>query len=373
MAWFPSPPSGFINWGRGQGEGADVSYREKVLHRKWLPPHSNPLPRARALGGEGERLALAGMVTLMTRPEGERYQQQIERWHAQRIARLAAPDGWLSLVGLEWLKPGANRVGSASDNDIVLAKASARLGTITWADDGSLSIALDATEGVTIDGVAKTHAVLRDDSQANPTTVAFGTVHFIAVERGGRKGLRVRDSEAETRTHFQGIERFPVDRNWCIEADWVPLDPPFQLATGTVIGTIENYPAPGRAVFERDGQRFELYPVLEAPGDMQLFLIFADATSGLETYGAARFLYADMPRDGRIVLDFNKAYNPPCAFTPYATCPLAPPENRLALRVTAGELKYAKKPWYSGTFQDPTDSKSGLSRDCGRAMAARNG
>jgi uncharacterized protein (DUF1684 family) len=272
------------------------------------------------------------------------YQQEIERWHAQRIARLTAPDGWLSLVGLEWLKPGTNRIGSAGDNDIVLAKAPAHLGTITWADDNSLSITLDAANGVTIDGIAQDRAVLRDDSRADPTTVAFGSVSFIAIDRSGRKGLRVRDSEAGTRIHFKGIERFPVDPAWRIVADWIPLDPPFQLATGTVIGTIENYPAPGRAVFERDGQRFELYPVLEAPDDKQLFLIFADATSGKETYGAARFLYADMPRDGKIVLDFNKAYNPPCAFTPYATCPLAPPENRLDVRVTAGERKYAKKP-----------------------------
>ena len=272
------------------------------------------------------------------------YPQEIERWHAQRIERLTAPDGWLSLVGLEWLKPGANRIGSASDNDIVLAKAQARLGTITWSDDNSLSIALDVIEGVSIDGDAKNRAKLLDDSHANPTMVAFDSVNFIAVDRGGRKGLRVRDSEAETRTQFAGIERFPVDEWWRIVADWVPLDPPFQLATGTVIGSIENYPAPGKAVFQRDGKRFELYPVLEVPGDTQLFLIFADATSGKETYGAARFLYAEMPRDGKIVLDFNKAYNPPCAFTPYATCPLAPPENRLDLRVTAGELKYAKKP-----------------------------
>jgi uncharacterized protein (DUF1684 family) len=272
------------------------------------------------------------------------YLQEIERWHAQRIERLTAPNGWLSLAGLEWLKPGANRIGSARDNDIVLAKAPAHLGTITWADDGTLSIALDATDGVTIDGATGTRAVLRDDSHANPTTVAFGSVNFIAVDRGGRKGLRVRDSEAETRTRFAGIERFRVDDTWRIVANWVPLDPPYSLATGTVIGTIERYPAPGRAVFERDGKRFELYPVLEAPGDRQLFLIFTDATSGKETYGAARFLYADMPRDGKIVLDFNKAYNPPCAFTPYATCPLAPPENRLDMRITAGELKYAKTP-----------------------------
>lgn len=270
------------------------------------------------------------------------YAREIERWHAVRIARLTAPSGWLSLVGLEWLQPGANRLGSAADNDIVLAKAPAHLGTITWADAGTLSISLDKDSGAIIDGKMETNAVLLDDSHATPTTVAFGSVQFIAIDRDGRKGLRVRDSEAETRTQFTGIDRFPIDPAWRIVADWQPLDPPFQLATGTVIGTIENYPAPGKAVFEREGQSFELYPVIEVPGDSQLFLIFADATSGKETYGAARFLYADMPRDGKIVLDFNKAYNPPCAFTPYATCPLAPPENRLALRVAAGELKYRK-------------------------------
>ena len=270
------------------------------------------------------------------------YAQEIERWHAARIARLTAPDGWLSLVGLEWLKPGRNRVGGTADNDIVLAGAAPHLGAVEWADDGSLVVSLRSDAGATIDGEAKTGAVMLDDSHHSPTTVAFGSVSFIAIDRGGRKGLRVRDSEAATRSGFAGIDRFPVDPAWRIVADWLPLDPPFQLATGTVIGTIENYPAPGKAVFERDGQRFELYPVLEAPGDRQLFLIFADATSGKETYGAARFLYADMPRDGKIVLDFNKAYNPPCAFTPFATCPLAPPENRLGLRVTAGELKYRK-------------------------------
>ncbi|WHZ20832.1 MAG: hypothetical protein OJF55_002981 [Rhodanobacteraceae bacterium] len=268
------------------------------------------------------------------------YVQEIERWHAARIERLTAPNGWLSLVGLEWLRPGANRIGSEAGNDIVLAKMPAHLGTIEWAGDDTLTIALDSASGATIDGRMETSAVLLDDNHAAPTTIAFGSVSFIAIDRSGRKGLRVRDTEAPTRTGFAGIERFPVDPAWRIVADWQPLDPPFQLATGTVIGTIENYPAPGKAVFEREGRRFELYPVIEVPGDTQLFLIFADRTSGKETYGAARFLYADMPRDGRIVLDFNRAYNPPCAFTPYATCPLAPPENRLDLRVAAGELKY---------------------------------
>ncbi|MGH8190284.1 MAG: DUF1684 domain-containing protein [Rhodanobacteraceae bacterium] len=271
------------------------------------------------------------------------YLQEIERWHAARIERLTAPNGWLSLVGLEWLKPGTNRIGSAADNDIVLAKAPRYLGRIEWDEDGALSLALDPAADVLVDGRRATHATLVDDIHPKPTEVSFGTISFIAIDRDGRKGLRVRDTEAPTRSGFSGIERFPVDPVWRIVAEWRPLDPPFLLATGTVIGTIEQYPAPGRAVFERDGRRHALYPVREAPGDHELFLIFADATSGKETYGAARFLYADMPADGTIVLDFNKAYNPPCAFTPYATCPLAPPENRLDLKVLAGEKKYREK------------------------------
>jgi uncharacterized protein (DUF1684 family) len=275
--------------------------------------------------------------------DSESYRREVEAWHAARVERLTAPRGWLSLVALEWLQPGVNRIGSAAENDIVLAKAPARLGTIEWEPDGSLSLAVDAAADATVDGRRAAHAVLLDDSHPEPTEVAFGTVSFIAVDRGGRKGLRVRDSEAATRARFAGIERFPVDPAWRIVAAWQPLDPPFALATGTVIGTIERYPAPGKAIFERDGRPFELYPVLEAPGDRQLFLIFGDSTSGKETHGAARFLYADMPADGRIVLDFNKAYNPPCAFTAYATCPLAPPENRLDLPVRAGEKKYREK------------------------------
>lgn len=267
------------------------------------------------------------------------YLREIEHWHAERIRRLTAPDGWLSLVGLHWLHPGVNTIGSAADNGIVLAQAPAHLGVVTWAADGTLSLALDPRGAATIDGQPRTHAALLDDSAPAPTTVAFGTTSFIAIDRGGRKGLRVRDSEAATRTGFRGITRFPVDPSWRIDADWQPLDPPFPLATTTVIGTLESHPAPGKAVFERDGSRCELYPVREAPHDRPLFLVFADATSGKETYGAARFLYTDPPRDGKIVLDFNKAYNPPCAFTAYATCPLAPPENRLDLRITAGELK----------------------------------
>jgi uncharacterized protein (DUF1684 family) len=268
------------------------------------------------------------------------YSREIEQWRARRVARLTAPDGWLSLIGLHWLEPGPNTLGSAADNAIVLAKAPPHLGVVEWRADGALSLQLAPGNGALVDGEAKSQATLRDDRDPNPTRVSFGSLNFIVLDRGGRKALRVRDADAETRTRFSGIESFPVDPVWRIVADWVPFDPPQTLETANVIGQMERYPVPGRAVFERDGHRHELLPVIEVPGDEQLFLIFADGTSGRETYGAARFLYADPPREGKIVLDFNQAYNPPCAFTAFATCPLAPPENRLDLRVTAGEKKY---------------------------------
>lgn len=271
------------------------------------------------------------------------YVKGVEAWRAQRVERLTAPTGWLSLIGLHWLKEGANRVGSAVDNDIVLAAGPAHFGTVTLTE-GKVSIRLDPTAGALINGQAGVGAQMLDDAHEVPTTVSAGTVNFYLIDRNGSKGLRVKDSQAEARTHFRGIESFPIDPSWRIEATWVPFDPPHTLETPNVLGQIDSYPVPGKAVFERDGKTFELLPVIEVPGDKELFLIFADRTSGKETYGAARFLYAPMPRDGKIVLDFNKAYNPPCAFTGFATCPLAPPENRLDLRVTAGEKKYAGGP-----------------------------
>lgn len=267
------------------------------------------------------------------------YTQTIEAWRGQRVERLRRPDGWLSLIGLHWLKDGTNRVGSAKDNDLVLAQGPAHLGVVTLAD-GKVRIALDPASGASIAGSAAKEGELADDSHDNPGKVVFGTANFVVIDRSGRKALRVKDSEAPTRTHFLGIDYFDIDPSWRVEAKWITFDPPRELEVPTVIGTVEKYPVPGKAVFQRDGKTFELLPVIEVPGDQELFLIFADRTSGKETYGAARFLYAPMPVNGRIVLDFNRAYNPPCAFTPYATCPLAPPENRLDLRVTAGEKKY---------------------------------
>ena len=291
-------------------------------------------------------LVLAGLVAGSVTATGvavsgddASYTQTIETWRSQRVERLRRPDGWLSLIGLHWLKEGKNRVGSAKDNDLVLATGPAHLGVVTL-EGGKTRVALDPASGASIEGSAAKEGELLDDSHESPGKVVFGTANFVVIDRSGRKALRVKDSEAPTRTHFLGIDYFDIDPSWRVEAKWIAFDPPHELEVPTVIGTVEKYPVPGKAVFQRDGKTFELLPVIEVPGDQELFLIFADRTSGKETYGAARFLYAPMPVNGRIVLDFNRAYNPPCAFTPYATCPLAPPENRLDLRVTAGEKKY---------------------------------
>jgi len=287
--------------------------------------------------------AILGVATVQA-ADVDSYKHSIEQWQAGRVERLTASDGWLSLIGLEWLKEGANRVGRAADNDIVLSAGPAHLGVVTLAHDGSMRIALDKDSDATIDGKAVTEAALVDDlhagADAAPTRVSFGTASFHVIDRDGRKGLRVKDTEAPTRKHFVGIDAFPVDPSWRIEATWVPAQPGETLEMGSVIGTIDKYPVPGKLEFTRDGKHFEILPVIEVPGDAQYFIVFADRTSGKETYGAARFLYIDPPKDGKVVLDFNKAYNPPCAFTPFATCPLAPPENRLDLRVTAGEKNY---------------------------------
>jgi uncharacterized protein (DUF1684 family) len=273
-----------------------------------------------------------------SKPAGS-YESQIEAWRAERVERLKAPNGWLSLIGLHWLKEGKNTVGADKDNDIVLAAGPGHLGTIALTK-GKATIDLVTGTGATVDGKGQKTATLLDDSNEKPTTVAFGTVSFYMIDRNGKKGLRVKDSNAATRTHFVGIDNYPIDPKWRVDATWVEYKPPHTLEIPNVLGQIDKMPVPGKAVFERDGKKYELLPVLEDPDAKEIWFIFADKTSAKETYGGGRFLYADMPKNGKVTIDFNKAYNPPCAFTPHATCPLAPPENRLAIPVTAGEKKY---------------------------------
>lgn len=270
----------------------------------------------------------------------------IEAWRTARLARLQKPDGWLSLIGLHWLIEGEQTLGHAAGNDIELAAGPDRFGSIRLHGDEVLFAAADGGPQVLVSNSTgergedgRTWHVLAADASGKPSIVSADTVSFLVIERGGKYALRVRDSEAKTLKQFAGIERFPVDDSWRIVADWTPHEAPQSFGIQTVIGTIEEMPNPGYGTFTREGREYRIYPVVEE-GSEDLFIIFADRTSGKETYGPGRFVYAPWPKDGKLVIDFNKAYNPPCALNPFSTCPLPPPENRLDLRVTAGEKKY---------------------------------
>lgn len=259
-----------------------------------------------------------------------------EAWREQRTRALTAEDGWLALVGRHPLPPGTHTLGSAPDNAIRLAAGPARLGVITRGPDHRVTLALADGVEARIDGTTARTAELVHAGDA-PTYVRFGTANFYIMPRGDDFFVRVRDAASPRRTGFTGLAWFPPDPAWRIEATWVPFDPPRSVPILNVMGQTTPETVPGKAVFTRDGRTLELLPVTAGN---RLFFIFTDETAGEETYEAARFLCADAPRDGRVVLDFNRAYNPPCAFSPFTTCPLPPRENRLPVRVTAGEKAY---------------------------------
>ena len=270
------------------------------------------------------------------------YVREIEQWRAARLERLVAPDGWLSLVGLHLLKDGVNTIGSANDNDVVIAKLPARFGTVRVAPDRTVELRVEpGVEDVRVNGTVTSAAELHLGAGAvTPTLVTVGSMSFFVIDRGGKKALRVKDSDADRRKHFAGIDYFPIDPTWRIEARWVAFERSRQIMTTNSEGRPSPALVPGKAVFERDGKQIELLAIDEGLTEPLLFVI-SDLTTGGETYAAARFLSVERPKDGAtIVLDFNRAENPPCAFTPFAICPLPPKENRLPFAVKVGEKSY---------------------------------
>jgi uncharacterized protein (DUF1684 family) len=269
------------------------------------------------------------------------YLQQISQWQAQRLADLLAPSGWLSLTGFGWLEPGDNRIGSAADNDIVFRHGPAHLGVVTLTASGEVRIRLPAGSDAKIDGSPVPEARLFDDAGIGkaPSVVSCGTASLFVIHRDGRKALRVKDEAAARSVQFAGLDYFAVDPAWRVIADWVPFATPYKLSLNRRLGSVSTVDVPGKARFRLHGRTHTLLPYQEKPGG-DLFFVLADQTSGEETYDKARFLYAAPPADGKLVLDFNKAHNPPSAFTPYANCPIAPPENALDMRVTVGEKRY---------------------------------
>ncbi|MGE0639363.1 MAG: DUF1684 domain-containing protein [Thermoanaerobaculia bacterium] len=283
----------------------------------------------------------AAGATVVTDAAAIPWEDRVAAWKRHRHDRLERTDGWLTLVGLSWLEEGDNRVGSAPDSRVLLpeGKAPALLGVIHKEGDRTT---FRAAPGVTVasGGAAVTEIAMTSDRDGTPTPIETGSLTFTVIERAERLAVRVRDSESETLRAFRGLDYYPLDPAWRIDGRFEPAAEVGEVSVPNAVGYEEKIRAPGHVVFELGGQEFRLL-ALDDTGDGRLFLVFGDPTNGSETYGGGRFLYTDEPRDGRVEIDFNRAYNPPCVFTPYATCPLPPPGNRLSVAVRAGEKRYS--------------------------------
>jgi uncharacterized protein (DUF1684 family) len=268
----------------------------------------------------------------------------VEQWKARRVASLTSETGWLTLTGLYWLKPGENTFGRAKSNTLVLDNKSLaeRAGAFV-VKDGKVHFVARKGANVTHEGKPVSDIELASDLTSDPTLLKSGSLSFYLIERVGKLGIRVRDSENPHRKNFVGLQYFPVDDNWVVDAHFEPYNPRKKVPIINILGMQEDMDAPGALVFTHAGKEYRLDALLEDPADKELFIMFADGTSGRETYGAGRFMYVPLPsKDATVRLNFNKAYNPPCAFNTFATCPLPPPQNKLmTVRVEAGEKTYA--------------------------------
>ncbi len=250
-----------------------------------------------------------------------------QAWRNARQAELSGPDSWIGLVGLYWLEPGGNRVGSSADCVVRLPGGPLHLGDLAWSGE--------ALRWLPVTGEALELATDRDGVA---TVVDCSPWAFFVVEREGRLAARVRDRAWATRQTFSGVPVYDYDPAWVIDADWQVLPQPLAIEVPNVVGDLKPVVVTHQAVFEVAGERVTLLPM--AVSEQDVFFVFRDRSSGRETYGAGRFLKVAPAVDGRIRLDFNFAFNPPCAFTAFATCPLPPPENWLPFVVPAGERKW---------------------------------
>lgn len=271
------------------------------------------------------------------------YKSEIQKWQSVRLANLTKEDGWLTLVGLFWLNEGENKFGSDPGNPIVLPKDKApSLAGSLWLEKGRVRLAARSGVEITAGGKSVTALDLKDDNDdSGPTILKLGSLLINVVKRGERIGVRVKDTESRTRREFKGLEYYPIDPKWRIEARFEPYQPPKTIPITNVLSMTDDETSPGALAFEVNGKNYRIDPILEK-GETDLFVMIADETTGRETYGAGRYLYVSPPdASGKVIIDFNRAYSPPCAFTNFATCPLPPRQNHLPFRIEAGEKKYA--------------------------------
>ncbi|MEZ5345964.1 MAG: DUF1684 domain-containing protein [Pyrinomonadaceae bacterium] len=269
------------------------------------------------------------------------YKNRIEKWQAEYERSLTADDGWLTLAGLFWLEEGENSIGTGSEFDIELPERlrSGKFGTIIL-KDGSAELKVEKGVAAFVDEKQVTDIALAPDTTGKPTIVKSGDIEFLLLKRNERSGIRVRDKKNPDRVNFKGLDWFPIDQKFEITADFESFDKDRDMPVPNVLGQTVQMKSPGLLRFKIGGQDYTLQPAHN--GDGRLFIIFRDTSSKTETYGAGRFLYTKMPENGKVVLDFNKAENPPCAYTDFATCPLPPSQNELDIDLNAGEMDFKK-------------------------------
>jgi uncharacterized protein (DUF1684 family) len=278
-------------------------------------------------------ILIALVATASNNPIDSAYQQSFDKWKAEQVNDLKT--NWLVLAGLFWLKPGDNSFGSDSASAILFPKGPAHAGVFTLqGEDVTAKFSPDAH--AVIDGKPATNQTLLPDSSGKRTIVEMGSLRFYLIKRGARLGIRLKDLDSEAARNFHDLVFFPLDLNYRVTAKWVPSDGKKTVDVPTVLGDVNPTPVTGTAVFTLNGQQFQLTDLGGDPSK-GLFIVFNDLTSKTETYPGGRFLDTDPVVNGTVVLDFNRAYNPPCAVTPYATCPLAPKENRLTIALPVGE------------------------------------
>ena len=293
---------------------------------------------------------LLGSICAAQATQDSSWQAGILQWRKDHAADLLRPDGWLSLSGLIWLQEGDNTVGSAADSRIRVPAGNPPKIAILRLSGQSVTLAAPAgafPAGLQLAGSPAKEGPLRvdpDNDKYNPH-LTVGTLNMYVIRRADRFALRIKDSHSDALLHFHGLNWYPPDPAYRVPGKWIPYSPQKTVMLATLVGTSYSQPVPGVVEFVLQGKSYRLEPVLEDPGVPKLFFILRDKTSATTTYGACRFLYTGFPsngldKPGELVMDFNRLENPPCAYTPYATCPLPPSGNRLPISLPVGEKRY---------------------------------
>jgi uncharacterized protein (DUF1684 family) len=304
------------------------------------------LPAAIPLAGLSFAPRPAAAQTAVTSAESE-WRQDLEAWRTRRAQEIGSPTGPLTLIGLEWLKPGANSLGAAPDNQIQIhAEVPGHIGLFTVSGKAVqlLAIGDGFPMDLTIDGQSAREGALVVDGP-KPSVIGWRGLSMTVLDRGGRFALRINDSDSPARTAFHGLNWYPADPQLSVEATWAPFNPPHTEAIPTGLGTTLNLPSPGHAEFTLGDQKLTLEPVLESSTSQTLFFILSDATGKDVTFAGGRYLHAPLPsngldKPGKLILDFNRLENPACAYTANAGCPQPPEKNRLPASIEAGEKRY---------------------------------